>query len=1035
MLCYHIYIASRRTHMPKHFDENTRVKIPATLQFLRLGYNYQSMKDAEVDFDTKIFVNRLKPAIEKINGKTYSTDEIQMLISELHSLMRNNDLGRSFYKRLVDTTADIVLIDFEHPEANDFAVVDELPFTVEKDTDEGSFRPDINIFINGLPLAFLEVKKPNNAGGIQAEFDRMINKRLQNPAYRKFFNFIQFVSFSNNMEYENNDSDDMEMVRAGSFYTTPSGASTSFSFFREDERDYHKNYPYKSLDEDFCRDIVKDLGYSPKEYDTPEFQTNNVVDTPCNRFITSFYDKERLLYFLQYGLLYIKGSVPEKHIMRYPQFFASRNLLARLKKGEMRGIIWHTQGSGKTELAAYCNKVIKDFYARQNTITRFYFVVDRLELLRQDNTEFSNRYFDVVNAQSRTDFSSELNKVLPHSAKTDVDGEFVVVNIQKFENQIPQAKNAYDSNVQRVFFIDEAHRSYALKGQYFKNLILCDPNAVFIALTGTPLLSKKERSNLKFGDYIHKYFYDKSIADGYTLRIKKERIDTVVKTDIKSNLELEDPDLNKADVYESDPYVEYLGKFIEKDFKNFRLVNQDKSIGGMVVCRSNPQAKKLHEWFRDHSSLSTGLVITDNGDPLQQQANRNNQLDFKSNGTPDLLIVEYMLTTGYDVRRLKKMYLLRGPHAQNLLQTISRVNRPYKSPNGKVYHYGYITDFIDIEEEYDRTLNSYLKELEAEINDVDDDGERNSLNGLVVDIDTIRERYINYVTELTALVDTDNLEEFSQKISVYTKETLLKIKRQLNGIKDCYVEFMLSNAMDDAAAIDYDLIRRKLRLVQERIDFLNLKEAPTRMLDILSDEEVVEIVYEFIKTSISIIDLSKFDPESDSYKEFTQTLTNVKREINRNKNKSDIQMLSLDLALQELFDRLDIKNMDDLDGLTEEMKTILKKAIAINAENERLSQKYDGNYALVKTYQDAVAARPDLSNREIEEAVKLIYEEIKDSIDVDILVVQGRQGFVDLTKKKVVKSLLKAGLYKSLGLNTWIESLLSGMYTNLQSYR
>ena len=1021
--------------MPRVFNEDTRVKLPATLQFLRIGYEYQSMKTADIDFDTKIFVNRLRPALEKINGKPYSDTDIQLLLSEIHSLMRNNDLGRSLYKRITDTTADIVLVDFKNPQNNDFAVVDELPFTVEKDTEEGSFRPDINILINGLPLAFLEVKKPNNPGSIQAEFDRMLNKRLVNPAYRKFFNLIQFVSFSNNMEYENNDSDDMEMVKAGSFYTTPSGNSTSFSFFREDQKGYLENYDYKLLDDDFCKDIVKDLGYSPSVVDTDEFDLNNSVDTPCNRFVTSFYDKERILFFLQYGILYLKGTVPQKHIMRYPQFFASRSLRERLRRGDKRGIIWHTQGSGKTELAAYCNRVVKDFYAQQNTITRFYFVVDRLELLRQDNTEFSNRYFAVVNAQDRKSFSSELNKVLPHSSKTDIDGEFVVVNIQKFETAIPQAQNAYDSNIQRIFFIDEAHRSYALKGQYFKNLILCDPNAVFIALTGTPLLSKKERSNLKFGDYIHKYFYDKSIADGYTLRIKKERIDTVVKTEIKNNLEFEDPDLNKADVYESAPYVDYLGRFIEKDFKNFRLVNQDQSIGGMIVCRSNPQAKKLHEWFQNNSSLTTGLVITDEGNPLQQEANRNNQLDFKANGIPDLLIVEYMLTTGYDVSRLKKMYLLRGPHAQNLLQTISRVNRPYKSPNGKVYHYGYITDFIDIEEEYDRTLNSYLKELEDEINETDDDGERNTLAGLVVDIDTIRERYTNYVTELVKLVDTDNLEDYSQKISLYSKETLLKIKRQLNGIKDCYIEFMLSNAMEDAAKIDYDLIRRKLRLTQERIDFINLKEAPTRMLDILSDAEVVEIIYEFIKTAISVIDLSKFNPEDDNYKEFTKTLTDVKREINKNKNKSDIQLLSLDLALQELFARLDIKTLDDLSALTDEMKKILEKAIAINAENDRLSQQYDGNFAMVKTYQDCVAGRPDLSNRDIEAAVKMIYEAIKDSIDTSILVVQGRQGFIDLTKKKVVKLLLKAGLYKALGLNTWIESLLSGMYTNLQSYR
>ena len=1021
----------------KQFNEDTRVKIPATFQLLRLGYNYQSMSDADIDFNTKIFVNRLKPALEKINQKSYSDNDILLLLAEIHALIRNNDFGRSFYNRLIDTTADIRLLDFDNIDNNDFAVVDELPFTIEKDTEEGSFRPDVNILINGIPLAFLEVKKPNNTGGIQAEFNRMVNDRLQNPAYRKYFNLLQIVSFSNNMEYENEDNEDVEMVKAGSFYTAPNGLKTSFSFFREDEKNYHSTYPYKDLDDELCREYMRDLGYDPANYDTQEFKTNNVILTPCNRFVTSIFDKERLLFLIRYGMMYIKANndnPPEKHIMRYPQFFAARNLIRRLDSGEKRGIIWHTQGSGKTELAAYCNRIIKDYYAKRETITKFFFVVDRLELLRQDNSEFSNRYFSVTNATSREDFGKELNRVLPKTTD-DTIGNFVVVNIQKFEEAIPQATNAYDTNIQRVFFVDEAHRSYALNGTFFKNLILCDPNAVFVALTGTPLLSKKERSNLKFGDYIHKYFYDKSIADGYTLRIKKEKIDTIVKADIKNNLQMEDPDLNSADVFESVPYINYLGSWIEKDFKNFRLINQDNSIGGMIVCRTNPQAIKLHEWFGNNSSVSTGLVISADGDSRQNEANRNNQKEFKYDGRPDLLIVEYMLTTGYDVSRLKKMYLLRGPKAQNLLQTISRVNRPYKSPNGKVYHYGYITDFIDIQEEYDRTLDDYLKELEADMNIGDEDEEPNSLSGLVIDVDKIRAKYTNYLEELNKLNPEDNLEEFSMKLTLYTKQVLLKIKHYLNGIKDCYVEFMLSGEMEDARKIDYEQIRKKLRLTQERIDFINLQEAPVRMLDIISDEEIVEIVYEFLKTSISIIDLSDFDPNDLRYTEFTDTLTKVKGEISKNKNKTDIRMVNLDVALQTLFSRMDIKSLDDLPELSEELRKILTSAIAINAENDRLANIYDGNFALVKTYQDALILKPELDNKDIEEAIKYIYSEIKEGIDTNILVVQGREGFIDETKKKVVKGLLKNGLYKKLNLKDWLQSLLNLMYSNLQNYR
>ena len=99
----------------------------------------------------------------------------------------------------------------------------------------------------------------------------------------------------------------------------------------------------------------------------------------------------------------------------------------------------------------------------------------------------------------------------------------------------------------------------------------------------------------------------------------------------------------------------------------------------MIVCKSNTQAKKTYQWFDKNSKLKVGLVISDSANPKQEEINKHNQDDFKYHGRPDILIVHFMLTTGYDVSRLKKMYLLRGPQAQNLLQTISRVkHQPVK---------------------------------------------------------------------------------------------------------------------------------------------------------------------------------------------------------------------------------------------------------------------------------------------------------------------------------------------------------------------
>lgn len=1014
------------------FNEDTRVKIPATIQFLKLGYNYQSLKDdkLDLDFNTKIFINRFKPAIERINQKKLSYDNIKQLLDEINNLIKNNDLGKEFYNRLINPQDKLKLIDFDNIDDNDFAVVDELPFSITPDSDVGSFRPDINILINGMPLAFLEVKKPNNEGGIQKEFKRMINDRLKNSEFKKYFNLIQIVSFSNNMEYE--DSDEAEDVRAGSFYTTPNGNNTSFSFFREDDELYNVNYKYKEISNEYIKEIMKDLGYDKRNCDSEEFKENLKETTPCNSFITSVFDKERLLYFLYYGILYVNEKVPQKQIMRYPQFFATRKIIERLESGGKGGIIWHTQGSGKTALAAYSNRIIRDYYAKKNIVARFFFVVDRIDLLEQASDEFENRGFSVINCNSKSEFRAELNKSLSTKNLKDAIGEYCVVNIQKFEGEMPNAKNDYNANIQRIFFVDEAHRSYSTNGEFFKNLMICDTNGVFIALTGTPLLSKKERSNLKFGDYIHKYFYDKSIADGYTLRIKKEDIDTVAKKEIKQNLDVEDNQLENKDVYESDAYVDALGKFIERDFKNFRFQNTDNTIGGMIVCRTNTQAKKIHNWFEKNSKLRTGLVITDPKDPTQNNINKENQLNFRNDTFPDILVVNLMLTTGYDVKRLKKMYLLRGPHAQSLLQTISRVNRPYKSPNGKIYRYGYIVDFVDIEQEYNNTIEAYIKELEADMND---NGENEgSLTGLVIGIDDINKKYQKYLADLTDIVEIDNLEKFSKQLTRFNKDTLLKIRRLLNGIRDCETEFIISRVKDEYISSEESEKYKKLRrATQERIDFMNLSSDTVGMMDVISNDEVVEILYDFIKTKISILDLSKLNIEDDPrIKEFVDTATKVQNTIKNNKNKDDIQVRKLNELLEEVFNKLNISDLDNIDELTEQLKEALKKSNEINEKNDQLSNLYGGNFAFVKTYQD-LTENEATDDSIIQRVLKIIYEEIGVFFNREIFLVQGRKNFIDTIKQKITIKLFQEGLYGKI--SDIYDKMLNDLYKNIQLYK
>ena len=271
----------------------------------------------------------------------------------------------------------------------------------------------------------------------------------------------------------------------------------------------------------------------------------------------------------------------------------------------LKGIIWHTQGSGKTALAYYNVKHLTDYFQKKNIIPKFYFIVDRIDLLEQATTEFSNRGLKVNRVNSRVEFINDMKKVgaiLNHAGEPEI----TVVNIQKFSDEVStDTPIDYDINVQRIYFLDEAHRSYNPKGNYLANLISSDKNAIKIALTGTPLLkevAKEYDSKKLFGDYIHKYYYNMSIADGYTLRLIREEIKSKFQmqmTEVLERLQVKQGDILKTEVYAHEQYVRPLLEYITDDLIEFRVANNDSSLGAMVVCESATQAKKLFELFEE----------------------------------------------------------------------------------------------------------------------------------------------------------------------------------------------------------------------------------------------------------------------------------------------------------------------------------------------------------------------------------------------------------------------------------------------------
>jgi type I restriction enzyme R subunit len=184
-------------------NEDSRVKIPSILHLTRLGYSYLSLKGVVWDESTNIFPLLFRESISKINPNA-SPDDIARLLQEITLLLGNEDLGKAFYERLTQTSG-LKLIDFENFDSNSFRVVTEL--TCKNGDDE--FRPDITLLINGMPLVFIEVKKPNNRDGILAERTR-INTRFKNPKFRRFVNITQLMVFSNNMKYDDSSPEPLE---------------------------------------------------------------------------------------------------------------------------------------------------------------------------------------------------------------------------------------------------------------------------------------------------------------------------------------------------------------------------------------------------------------------------------------------------------------------------------------------------------------------------------------------------------------------------------------------------------------------------------------------------------------------------------------------------------------------------------------------------------------------------------------------------------------------------------------------------------
>ncbi|WP_240640823.1 DEAD/DEAH box helicase family protein [Helicobacter pylori] len=730
-------------------------------------------------------------------------------------------------------------------------------------------------------------------------------------------------------------------------------------------------------------------------------------------------------------------------------------------KDPLKGIIWHTQGSGKTALTYHLTKLIRDFFSQSNLNkkTKFYFIVDRLDLLEQAKSEFLKRGLCVHEAENKEDLSQKLKNSSVFEGPQGND-EIIVVNIQKFkspnEEKAPnedlssapkeivsktelQEATKDNHDLQRVFIIDEAHRSYDPKGCFYANLIECDKTAVKIALTGTPLLednAQDKATKNTFGNYLHTYSYAESIKDRHTLKLQLEIIEKSYKEKLQAiyrllqeSITIEDIEVKKETIFNHERYIKEMLFYIIRDLLNFRRVNNDENLKAMVVCFSSAQAKLANLLFNEVqekvlqenpnlrilNKLQSSLILHD------EQEVKEKIYSFK-HGDTDIVFVFNMLLTGFDLPNLKRLYIHRELKDHNLLQALARVNRSYKNMS-----FGYLIDFVGIQENYDKTTDDYLKELnqfnQSDSNIKDDlkdmFADRNILekdiknayddlfNYPIDDIETMTSAIVS-ISKMNELLKVSHaintLKERYNLIRTSSNEKILSLKEKMDIEKISKISSMLHKKAKQLHALkninepknpnDLIVLEDLIALLDFKIEFKERKELHFKEQEEISakqkqakeilekipdkqDKEIQKFYKDFSKLLQTPATSQNFEEISHSYDAIISQLKQHKEQTTHLLNKYD-NALAYAITHKRLHDRLMEETISK--GIFT-LLSALKKALdaRISKRQEILNEEYYLKNAIKAELNDAFKKDPSLKDLEKEKEliVQTLFNELQ----------------------------------------------------------
>lgn len=784
------------------FKEDHISQIPALQLLVNLGYSYLTPEEtlsARIGKTSNVILETvLEKQLRAINTISYKGSEYPFSNANITNavvtlknipfdgLIRTNEkiydllaLGKSYEETILNNTKsfDLKFIDWDNIERNVFHVTEE--FEVMQADGKMHRRPDIVLFVNGIPFAVIECKRPD----IKDSIKEAVSQHLRNQTEE----FIPGLFVYSQML--------MAVSKNEAKYATTGTAEKFWSVWKE-----------KSLDEKALFDIVnKPLSqeYTNKIFSSRFSYVKELFNTlgarqptEQDKAIYCLLRPERLLEFSRQFVIYDCG---EKKIARHQQYFAVKNTIQRVcqyQDGKRKGgVIWHTQGSGKSITMVMLAKALTLCPAIANP--RVVIVTDRIDLDEQIWNTFKHCGMEPEKAKT----GAHLMEILERNKKS-----IITSVLDKFQAGLN--KRSIEVTSENVFvLVDESHRSqYGVAHALMKKVL---PNACYIGFTGTPLLKNEKSTAYKFGGFIQPiYSINDAVADKAVVPllyegrhvlqdVDQKPIDTWFNRVCEPLGEYQVADLkNKFTKIEkinlTDQKIQMVAWDISEHFSKFR---QGTGFKAQLATDSRPAALKFKKALDEIGKISSEVVISApderegyesiDEEPTEEvlkfwksilkrfgsETEYNKQViaSFKYAEQPEILIVVDKLLTGFDAPKNTVLYIVKSMKEHTLLQAIARVNRIYEGKD-----YGFILDYYGILGELDRALTAY-----EELSGYDKEDLEGTLVNISEEIKTLPQKYADLWDVFKSIKNRRDEEEYEKFL--FDEEVRHKFYEKLNA--------------------------------------------------------------------------------------------------------------------------------------------------------------------------------------------------------------------------------------------------------------